>query len=322
MAGPFDDELTPEEEALLRADQTVPPPEDGEGTVEQAVTEAEPTPTPTPEAQPAAAEQPPTEQQPAPSQAEAEAEDKAFADWLEKNKDKSPEELQRLAFQQSKRANRSEAGNRQVREQVAALAERARRAAATRDEVAKTAPQLREEFNQRLQSDPDAATQWLFDQMVNQQVSQADAEAQSARIDEAIGFADAHIPNFGTQWPGMHSLARELGYSDDEVNAIDDARPLITLYLASKTAALMKAGIMDRYGNLTSVPQPEPQPVDPRLAAPTPQRTLGGGARSTRANASLEQQLADIANMSDAELTAFETANPGAIDNLLRQAAA
>jgi hypothetical protein len=139
-------------------------------------------------------------------------------------------------------------------------------------------------------------------------MSEADQAVQTARVEEAIVFADTHIPEFPRQWPAMHALANEIGYSNDEINAIDDGRSLIVLSLANHTARLMKAGIMDRFGNIVNVPQLETTPVDPRLAAPDPQRTLGGtGARSTRGSATIEQQLAEMANMSDEE---FNEARP------------
>jgi hypothetical protein len=332
--GPFDDELTPEEEALLRDESAVPPAEDeGEGTVEQAVAEAEaPAAIPPkdgaqqqPEGQQPAADQQPADQQP-PPQGDAAAEDRALAAFLEKHKDKPPEELLRLAFQQSSRANRSEATNRQIRDSVSQLADRARAAAARRDQVAQQAPELLAQFKAKLAEDPDGATAWLFEQTLNRQVNEADAEAHVARIDEAIAFADTHIPNFGQQWPGMASLAKEVGYTDEELNGINDGRPLLVLSLANHTARLMKARIMDRNGNidvskLTQLQPVAEQPTDARLTAPTPQRTLGNRSSSTRGNASIEQQLQEILAMDDAQLSEFEAKNPGVIDNLLRQAA-
>jgi hypothetical protein len=116
----------------------------------------------------------------------------------------------------------------------------------------------------------------------------------------------------------MHALANEIGYSNDEINAIDDGRSLIVLSLANHAARLIKAGIMDGYGNIVNVPQLQTTPVDPRLAAPDPQRTLGGtGARSTRGSATIEQQLSDMANMSDEE---FNKLPPEVIEAVLKAA--
>lgn len=312
--GVFDDEFTPEEEALLKDDNALPPAEEGgEGSVDDAIAAA-------PVAEPAAAS--PVEGEPAPKPAEAvpavDEEEKALADFLEKNKDKSAEEVLRLAFQQSKRANKEAAQNRQVREKVNVIAARAKSAAEQRDRLATSIPDLKARFKEQLETDPDGATTMLFEALVDKQMNEADGEVQRARVEEAIVFADTHIPEFGRNWPGMHELARELGYTDDEINAIDDGRPLVTLYLASLAGRLLKSGIMDRFGNLVNVPQVETTPVDPRLAAPDPQRTLGGtGARSTRGSATVEQQLNEIANMSEEE---FSKLDPAMLDALLKAA--
>src|SRR4051794_5477609 len=107
---PFDEEFTPEEEAALQ-DTTVPPAEeDGEGSVEEAVAAAaQPAPRPAPAAaepkpgEPAAAEPAPAAAvQPTPE----EVEEQDLAAFLEKHQGKSPEEVLKLAFQQSKRASR------------------------------------------------------------------------------------------------------------------------------------------------------------------------------------------------------------------------
>jgi hypothetical protein len=316
---PFEEEFTPEEEAALTDANALPAPEEeGEGNVEEAVAAAskEPAAEPAAEAAPAPAAAP---------EDEAAAEESDLAAFLEKHKGKSPEELARLAFQQNKRANRSEATNRRVNEQVTALAERARKAAEDRARIAAEAPTKKNQFRERLASDPDAATAELHDRIVDDEVRQAEEAARVARIDQAISFADTHIADFGNQWAGMKTLANEFGYSDQELDAIDDGRALVMLSLANHSARLIKAGIMDRAGNidLSKIPNAQPAAVDPRLAAPNPQKTLGGAApRAARGAQTIEQQLSEIANMSDAELAKFETDNPGVIDSLLRQAAA
>jgi hypothetical protein len=305
----------------------VPPAEEeGEGTVEEAVAAAK-----APAEEPAAAEPKPGEPKPAaetptaeaPPVDDAAAEEKDFASFLEKNKGKTPEELARYAYQQGKRANKEAATNRQVRDQVSALAERARRAAEARAEAQTTIPEMKQKFREKLATDPDAAVQELFDSIADEKLQRVDEAANVARVEEAIAFADTHIPEFGKQWSGMVSLAKEIGYSDAELDGIDDGRALVMLSLANHSARLMKAGVMDRSGNIVNVPTIEPTPLDPRLAAPDPQRTLGGtGARSARGAQTIEQQLAEIDNMSDAELAKFDKDNPGVIDGLLKQAAA
>lgn len=297
--GPFDDELTPEEEAVLAAEPVIPPPDDNE----EAAPAAEPVAAPAPDAAPEPA---------------AEPEDEELKAFLERNKDKSPEDLAKLAWQQQKRANKESARSRVINDQVGALATRAQAAMKAREEAAAAAPTLKQQFRERLTTDPDAATAEMFDQMVDRRVEAADAEAQQARIDQALGFADTYIPDFGKNWPHMHSLANELGYADNELDTLDDGRALVMLSLANHSARLMKAGVMDRNGNIVAAPTSALQPVDPRLAAPDPQRTLGtGGARSTKSSQSLEQQLSDMLALSPAE---FDKLDPAIFESLMRQA--
>jgi hypothetical protein len=326
---PFDEEFTPEEEAALN-DTTVPPAEEGgEGSVEEAIaaagqaktTEAPPEPAPAKAPEPKAGEEPQPKPAEVPPVDQAAAEAAEFAAFLEKNKGKTPEELARLAFQQTKRATKEAATARQVKTKVGAVAQRVRAAAESREKIASTVPELKEKFRARLAEDPDAAVAELFDGLVDSKLSEADAAVQSARIDDAITFADTYIPEFGQNWPQMHELANELGFKDEEVNAIDDGRTLVALYLANIAGRLMKAGIIDRLGNIQNIPQIEPTPLDPRLSAPDPQPTLGGGRPKPGGTQSLEEQLNAIAQMSDPELNQFEKDHPGVIDELLKAAA-
>jgi hypothetical protein len=324
---PFEEEFTPEEEAALTDANAVPPAEEGgEGSIEEAVAAAaagnEPAAAAAPAAgAPAAAEPKPGEEPPAAEPPVQLTDEQELAAFLEKHKDKTPEELGKLLYQQSKRASRESADNRRTRQQVSVIAQRAREAAERREQLASSAPNIKEKFRQRVAEDPDAAVTELFEALVDQQMQTADTEALTARIDEAIQFADQHIPDFGGNWPKMKSLANEIGWSDEELNAIDDGRPLVALYLANHAARLMKSGIMDRYGNinLEALQGFSPQPLDPRLAAPDPQKTLGGGGgRGARGAQSIEQQLAEMANMSDEE---FDKLPPEVIEAAMRAAA-
>jgi hypothetical protein len=318
--GPFDDELSPEEEALLNDPNAVPPSEEDGETVETAVAEAGQTETP-------AVEQPKTEEAPAatetpaaatPTPSDEEAENAAFAEFLERNKDKSPEELARLAFQQQKRANREAAENRTTRDRVNQVAERARTIAAQRDQARASLPELQQQFREKLAADPDAAVAELFDKLQNEKVAKLDEAARSARLDEAVVFADQHIPEFNKQWPEMHGLAKEFGFTDQELDAIDDGRTLVMLSLANHAARLIKGGLMDSRGNLTAGAMPTTTPVDPRLAAPNPQPTLGNGRGGAKTNPSVAEQLQAMLDMPEEE---FAKLDPKVVEDLMRKAA-
>jgi hypothetical protein len=210
--GVFDDEFTPEEEALLKNDAAIPPAEEeGEGSVDDAIAAAAEPAAEAPkgeEPKPAAAAPAAEEPKPADPAPVVDDEEKALADFLEKNKDKTPEELARLAFQQSKRANKEAAQNRQVREKVGVIAQRAKHAAEQRERIATSLPDIKAKFREQLEKDPDAATTALFEALVDKQMSEADQAVQTARVEEAIVFADTHIPEFG-EASGRDARARE-----------------------------------------------------------------------------------------------------------------
>ena len=325
MAGPFDDDLTEDEKKLLEQHDSVPPAADEDtdpgNSVAAAVEEAGQKPA---DEKPAD-QQPPEQQtqqqgetdQQQQQQAPEQTEEQELAAFLEKHKGKSPEELARLAFQQQKRANREAATNRTTREAVNQLAERARQAAERRQQVGTDIEAKKAAFREKLASDPDAAVAELFDGIADGQLQQADAAVVQARQDAAIAFADEHIPDFGKRWPEMHGLAKEIGFTDAELDQIDDGRPLVMLSLAAMTARLMKAGVMDRFGNIVNAAAVTTTPVDPRLAAPDPQGTLGNG-RGAKTNPSTADQLNELLAMSEEE---FAKVDPKVIEDLMRKAA-
>ena len=314
MPGPFDDELTPDEEKLLRENSSLPPAEDDEEnapSADRAKEEAAPADASKPEEAPKAEDQPAAE----------EDEDAEVAAFLEKHRGKSPEELARIALQQTKRANKEAASGRVMRENLSAITERVKAAAAARAEAEKTAAERKTQFRERLSSDPDAATADLHDKLVDSEVAAARAAEAQARVDAAIEFGSAHIPEFDKRWPQMQSTLEEIGFAPEELDGINDGRTLVVAYLATIAANAIKAGLMDRSGTITA---PQPQPVaeivtDPRLKGPDPVKTLGStGGRSTKGAASVEQQLADLANMPEDE---FNKLDPSIIEGLLKQVA-
>ncbi|MGL6044377.1 MAG: hypothetical protein ACRC1J_10670, partial [Sandaracinobacteroides sp.] len=105
MPGPYDETLTAEESDVLKeleSDTTLPPPDD---SGEQAPAAAEPAP-----AAPASA--------PAPVAAAAELPDPELAAFLEKHKDKTAEELAKIAFDQHKRSTAAAASARTANKSV------------------------------------------------------------------------------------------------------------------------------------------------------------------------------------------------------------
>lgn len=305
---PYDDPLSPEEEKLLDDHiKNGPEPvseDDGGPSVDQVAAEAgvdtkgnkEPAPVVTPE--------------PAPAVVDADADRAAF---LEKHKDKTPEQLADLAWQQQKRANREAYDHRQAQERVqgriTAIQQR-------RNQLG----QERERFQQRLAEDPDAATRELHERLLTQDEQELEIAEHNTRIDAGIELARQAIPDFDQVAPEIFSFANEMGYTNEELAELTDGRALSTLYLARVAGNLMKANVINLRGQLLQGPSPVAETVtDPRLANTAPQlRTHSSAAGRTSAGRTLEQQLEDLLNMNEAD---FERAsNDPNFQNLLRAA--
>lgn len=311
MADGYEDEITAEEQAALDAhlkDPALPPPDDAEGAdaLAAAAAEAGVAPAP-PAAAPAAPAPPAAPADPAPPAATA-APDPEFASFFEKNKDKTPEELAQLAFNASKRANREGFTARKSRSPEAA-----QKLADTKADVERR----RQAFKDDLAADPDAATLRLHEERLDAEVARAEEEAHSARIDDAIEFAGTYIPDFQTTAPQVFSFGEEMGYTREEVQAITDGRDLVTLNLARLAGNLIKGGVIDIRGNFLKAPEPIAA-TDPRLTAPEPVKTHSSApARPADGGNTVEAQLQNMANMSDAD---FDKLDPAQLENLQRQA--
>lgn len=326
MADGYNDTITPEEEALLRSEEqnaAIPPAEDDDSNpippqqvaAEQGLNpdgtpkEAAPTPAATPAADPAA---PPVPV----AQPTTDADRRAA--FLAAHKDKTPEQLLDLAFQQEGRANRAGFTARQSKEQLDAIQNRAtaaiERVRAKREQLGTQ----RTEFDQQLQNDPDGATRAVHERLMSAEDQALADEERAARRDTAIAMATTAIPHFDMD--ATTAFGAEMNYTPEELDGVTDPRDIVTLHLASLTGRLIKAGVMDVQGNLIATP-PAVQATDPRLAAPAPVTTLSSApARGNNGGQTLEQQLTDITNMTDAQMEEFEKANPGMLENLLRKA--
>lgn len=319
MADGYDDEITPEEQAALDAhmkDGAVPPPDEaeGKGAVAAAIAEAATTgvaPAPAP-----AAPAPPAPPAPADAPAAEPVVDPELAGWLEKNKDKTPEELATLAFNADKRARKEGFKARTTVDQLRGVSERAAAALDARRAAAETEKAA---FAARLAEDPDAVALEQNSQRIDADIAAAEADLHNAKLDEAIGFAETYIPDFQKNAPQVFGFGEEIGYSKEELGRITDGRDIVTLNLARLAGGLIKAGVIDVAGNFLSAPVPVAA-TDPRLNPPAPVATLGAApARPGGAATGIEQKLTDIANLSDAE---FDKLSSEELENLTRAAMA
>ena len=326
MAGINDDLNADEQKALdtfMSTDNTVPPADEQEGAP-QAAPAAAPAPAePAAPAAPAPAPAPvPTDPAaPAPPAASTEqTEDERFAAWRAQHEGKSPEELARLAFQQTQRASGAEARARTANQSLQVINDRVaqakERAAAARQAIA----DRQKQFDEQLQTDPDAATKALRAERDAADLAAIDAEEHGARVDAAIGLASTAFPDFEQRAPAVYGFGGEMGYSKEELAGISDGRDLVVLTMAEGMARLMKAGLVDvRTMQLTASPPPvvDPAPTDPRLTAPAPVATLSSTpARPANGGKAPTTQATDILGMSDAD---FAKLPPAELDALMRQ---
>lgn len=209
--------------------------------------------------------------------------------------------------QRQRGANRLAFAVKAEEERTAFVARAAEVLAARRADIAAR----RAAFDQQLQDDPDAATRALAEQQFTAEELQAQAEAEAAerdlRLDQAFQLASSAIPDLPERVKDIYAFGGEMNFTPEELNAIDDGRQLVTLYLASLTGNLMRAGMIDIRGNLLQAP-PAVQTTDPRLTTPAVPRTLNGTPpRPTDAAKTPEQTMADLLNMTEADFAKLST---------------
>jgi|GWRWMinimDraft_5_1066013.scaffolds.fasta_scaffold02055_2 hypothetical protein len=295
----YDDDFSDEELKALNegmADDTLPPPDESEGAPAEPVVEPVVAPV-----DPAAAVEPAVEN------------DGGMSEFMAKHAGKTPEELLKIAFQQSQRAGKAEVGQRQSQEQIDSFRVKAQEVLAARKQAI---ADKREAFHQRLQEDPDAATLELHESLLAREEAAAEGEEHLARIDSAIELASGAIPDFANRYQDIAAFGQELNFTTEEINAIDDGRHLVTLYLASLSGNLIKSGVMDAAGNFRSMPTPTAQ-TDPRLELPknamTSLSTPGNAATPTT---DMGQELANLLQLSDAD---FDNLTEAELELLLRR---
>lgn len=316
---PTEDELKLLETVM--ASDAVPPAEDDDSTPitpEQVAAEAGVTPTgekKPAEAVPAA--------EPAAPAAKEPTEDEKLAAFLEEHKGKTPEELAKLAYQQTQRANQSGFQVRKVKEDAAAASKRISDALAGVQERRAKIAEKRTGFDEQLQTDPDAATREVHERLLTNEERELQQEEFRLKQDHMVSIVSQVIPEFHTAAPAIAAFGAEMNYSPAELAAMTDPRDMVTLHFASLTGRLMKAGIMDIHGNIDPAKLgPAVEATDPRLVAKTPViQTIGSApARGGNGAKTLDQQLTEIAAMDDRQLAKFERDHPGVLDELLKQA--
>jgi hypothetical protein len=268
---------------------------------------------PAPAPAPVAGE-PGAEASPAPT---GQTEDQKRAAFLEQHKDKSPEELAQLLYQQTQRAAQSGFAKRQTEQTLENIRTAATQLAERRERL-KTA---RAAFDTKLAEDPDAATRDVNERLMTAEEREIADEELGLKRAEMFTVAATAIPEFEKQAPMISQFAGEMNYSPAELDKMTDPRDMVTLYLASVTGRLMKAGILNLRGEFLQMPTPV-QETDPRLKTNTPPITTlsTAPARTTGGAQSVADQLAAYNAMTDQQMEEYDRANPGAIEKLLRAA--
>jgi hypothetical protein len=224
------------------------------------------------------------EPEPEPQKQEAEEEgeeqDDEFKSFLDKHKDKKPEELLRLAYQQNKaRAERSTEAKRHREEAEAharALQQIMDRIAQARQAKAQEIDQRRQQFDEQLKHDPDAATRKLHDEMLAREARELEQRQWNEFVENQRRIFDESIRR--ETGKGMNDIAQDLfryaveegGYTPDEVARASDARDLITLDRARRFQQLVRQGVILPTGEINPnyrAPAQQPQTPQARGAA-------------------------------------------------------
>lgn len=303
-----DVKLSPEEQAAYDASMSAPEPLDDDGGVPL---EEDPK---AKDVQPAAAPEPKPDPIPEPDAPADLNDDEKLKAFVEANKGKSPEEILKLAFQQQQRANKSAFESRKTAEQIQAIRDNAAAVLAQRKADIEN---RRNQFKTKLNEDPDEAALLLHEQQLTAEERQAEIEAHNAKLDAAIMLASTAIPDFQNNYHNLLSFGAEMNYTPEELASVADGRDLVVLHLASLAGNLIKSGIMDVRGQMLKLPQAV-ESTDPRLDIPKDAlQSLGGAGRKVDDPGSVETQLANLLNLSEAD---FAKVDPALLENLLKQA--
>lgn len=322
MADGFNDELTAEEEAKLveLSTSATPPPASSEGEdADAAPAAAEPAPGAEPAAAAPAAGEPAAAEPVADVNAEADADAKeTFDAFAAKHKDRTPDELLKLAFQKEQARKSARFDAKAARDIVTDLRDGLQKRQAARTEQQK---QERAAFDETLANDPDKAATMAFDRQQAREREEAEAIEWQGYVAAQTEICRTAIPRFSEVAPEMMQFGVErLGYEPQQVQAAHDSRDMIALYMASRFDRLVQAGIVNFDGSLVNAGQPAPAAAAPAAAAPIGRQapltlsaapgTGGGGAKS------LKDQAQDLLSMNDADFD--KAVEQGAFDATLR----
>jgi hypothetical protein len=248
--------------------------------------------------------------------ADAEAKE-TFEAWAAKHKDRSPEELLRLAFdkEQARKVARHDA--KEARSTLTDL----------RDGVQKRMADLRERqakekanFNQTLAEDPDKAAQIAFERTQQREAEEAEVAEWGNYVRTQTEISRSIIPNFDTVAPEMVKFGVErIGYDLAMVQNAHDARDMMALYMASQFDKLVQAGVVGFDGTIIGMPAATGQQAAPAAQQPPMRqapRTLGSAPGASGGAKTLKDTANDLLSMSEKD---FEKAmESGLFDQTLR----
>lgn len=318
----YDDELTEDELKALReheGDDTLPPPDDQEGASTDGKANDGDDDHGGEDDQRGQDQQQERQQE---RQVDDAAGDEAgeLAAFLERHKGKSPEEIAKIAFQQSKRAGRAEFSVRETQTRLTTVLDRIQQA---RDQRLAQIGERREQFRDKLEKDPDAALlearEATLAREEQEAIAELDQEEFRARADAAIELAASAIPDFANRAPRIRQFGVDMGFSPEEVDRIVDGRQIVTLHLASIAGNLIRAGVMDAAGNFIGLPEPSRDAGQDGgqgggRTRPGFGKTPARGAGTTK---TIDDRLAEVSKMSDKD---FDKLTDEQLDALLREA--
>jgi hypothetical protein len=185
--------------------------------------------------------------------AEADAEAKeSFEQFAAKHKDRTPEELLKLAFQKEQARKSARFDAKQARDIVTDLRDGLQKRAAARTTASRW-PSGRSS-TRRWPRTRTAATM-AFERQQERERQEAEAADWQGYVAAQTEICERAIPRFREVAPEMMQFGVErLGYEPLQVQNAHDSRDMIALYMASRFDRLVQAGVVSFDGRWSTQP--------------------------------------------------------------------
>lgn len=182
-------------------------------------------------------------------QTQSEPKASSFEEFAKMHAGKSPEEILKLAYNQSNariEARREAKDAREETRQTAELLQKVQtRISEAFQNKQKEIQEKREAFQARLNADPDAATQELHDRLLREEEEAAQQQARTEWVETQRRVLHSIIPDFDQRNDTIVRFANGvMGYTPDELKGAVDYRDLVTLDMAERFYSAVNRGLI------------------------------------------------------------------------------